>query len=281
MRKPAMKNDNNNNKMSPRKLLPLAILGVIMVSVLVVLLFSQGSSSSSTSSSFPAASRGNLIPQVVLFGDSLTEYSQHPGGFAHDLLAYCARKCDLQVRGLAGYNTTSARRIVRHLVPENSGSNIRLFSIWFGANDAVLPGDSNLHTPIKQYQENLVEIVVYLIEEAKVPESAILLMCPPPVIEAKLRSKSRKLEQTKEYATICEETGKRLKVKILNIFTIFSGMPNLDELLREDDGLHLSAKGNQEMASLLLERLESFNLPKVFPEWKNVKQLDGFLSSLE
>jgi lysophospholipase L1-like esterase len=90
-----------------------------------------------------AASR----PAIVLFGDSITEFGfTEPSGWVSSLAAAYSRRADVVNRGMAGWNTRMAARVLPATLAQLTGGagdgqkRVVLLTIWFGANDAVQPG---------------------------------------------------------------------------------------------------------------------------------------------
>jgi lysophospholipase L1-like esterase len=80
-----------------------------------------------------------IRPQFVLFGDSITQKSFGPGGWAGVIADAYQRRVDVINRGYSGYNTRWALSVVDHIFPANATGKIGLATIFFGANDAALP----------------------------------------------------------------------------------------------------------------------------------------------
>src|SRR6478735_11768631 len=97
---------------------------------------------------------------------------------------------DVVNRGLSGYNTDWAMPILKQLLPTTEDqakqkASIRLMTIFFGANDAALPG-SVQHVPLERYKANIKE----MIDTIKNPQSPfynpnirLILITPPPLFE--------------------------------------------------------------------------------------------------
>nr|TKR68982.1 hypothetical protein D5086_0000309220 [Populus alba] len=81
-----------------------------------------------------------MRPQIVLFGDSITEQSFRSGGWGSSLANTYSRKADVLVRGYGGYNTRWALFLLTHIFPLNSTKPPAATTIFFGANDAALLG---------------------------------------------------------------------------------------------------------------------------------------------
>jgi isoamyl acetate esterase len=92
--------------------------------------------------------------------------------------------------------------------------------VWFGANDAVLPGYEQ-HVDPDQYRRNLISIITHPAVKAQRPKT--ILVTPPPVDEYSLPEHgmggTRTAERTKLYADITKEVGKELGVAVVDIWT--------------------------------------------------------------
>ena len=101
-------------------------------------------------------------------------------------------------------------------------------AIFFGANDACLPGSSTgQHVPLDEYKQNIRDIVQHPSITAQNPR--LILITPPPVDEYKLEESGlvkrstdpqRTAEHTKKYADACRQTGEELGVPVLDIWSI-------------------------------------------------------------
>lgn len=126
-------------------------------------------------------------PQVVLFGDSLLQDAARlMGGFCFQaaLQEHCIRRFDVVNRGLSGYNTSNALRLLPEIFPplSESVSKIKYLIVLLGANDAALKIDiDNQHVDLDKYQEYLKRIITH--ERIKAHKPTILLVTPPPLDE--------------------------------------------------------------------------------------------------
>ncbi|KAF7247622.1 hypothetical protein EYD10_06433 [Varanus komodoensis] len=88
-----------------------------------------------------ACSRLLLQPRIILFGDSITEFSFQEKGWGTLLTHRLVRKCDVLNRGLSGYNSRWAKMVLPRLInKEYNSKNTVAVTIFFGANDAALKG---------------------------------------------------------------------------------------------------------------------------------------------
>ncbi|CAG8918518.1 unnamed protein product [Penicillium salamii] len=253
--------------------------------------------------------------QFILFGDSITQMgcNQEIGfGFhaalqegkpssqvvflnAYETSAY-SRRLDVVNRGLAGYSTAHAIKVFDKCFPPPKIANVQFMTIFFGANDACVPGHSQ-HVPVDQYKENLKAIIQHPATVAQNPR--IILISPPPVNEYQLEGfdaakdtphPSRTANFTKLYAAAALEVAASLKVPAVDLWSAFmkptgwhEGQPLIgsrDAPSNETfaslftDGLHLSSAGNRLVYEEVMKVIEGNwpdqspeVLPMVFPSW--------------
>lgn len=194
--------------------------------------------------------------QFILFGDSITQMSSDPhmgfGLFAALQDAY-SRRLDVINRGFGGYTSGHAIKVFPKFFPTPEKATVRFMTIFFGANDACLPG-SPQHVPLDVYKENLTRIIQHPATVAQNPH--ILLLTPPPVNEYQLQGfdeskgnahPSRTAAFTKEYAEAVREVGASLGVPVVDVWKAFMSavgwkegeplpgsrdLPNLDQFAR-------------------------------------------------
>ncbi|GAB4845700.1 hypothetical protein Ancab_039103 [Ancistrocladus abbreviatus] len=188
-----------------------------------------------------------MRPQIILFGDSITEQSFRPGGWGAALADNYSRK--------------------------GSTKPPLATTIFFGANDAALSGRNNerQHVPVEEYKENLKKIVHHLKECS--PNMLMLLITPPPVDEDGRMEYARSLygektmkepERTNEaagvYAKHCIELAKELGLPSISLW---SKMQETEGWQKKylSDGLHLTAEGN---AIVYNEVVKVFNQADLF-----------------
>ncbi|NXS09868.1 IAH1 esterase, partial [Neodrepanis coruscans] len=131
--------------------------------------------------------RGRILswPRVLLFGDSITEYSFQENGWGAYLAERLVRKCDVVNRGISGYNTRWAKLILPRLITgSSSGDSIVAVTIFFGANDSALKDlNPKQHVPLEEYAANLKSMIQYL-KSVDITEDRIILITPPPLQES-------------------------------------------------------------------------------------------------
>nr|XP_043635717.1 GDSL esterase/lipase At5g62930 [Erigeron canadensis] len=196
-------------------------------------------------------------PNIVLFGDSITEQSFRYGGWGASLTDTYSRKADIVVRGYGGYTTRWALFMLPHIFSLGSTTPPAATTVFFGANDAALPGRTSerQHVPLEEYKENLRKIVHHLKECSAT--MLIVLITPPPVDEEGRQEyatsvygeKAMKLpERTNEaagtYANGCVDVAKELGVSSINLWSKMQETQGWQKKFLSD-GLHLTPDGNK------------------------------------
>jgi isoamyl acetate esterase len=121
-----------------------------------------------------------MRPVIVLFGDSITQQGfgwDGAVGWASLLSATYSRRADVLNRGYSGYNTRHGLDLLPHIFGSGGGEssssssslsssfkeppNVLFVTIFFGANDAALPGERQ-HVPIDEYGANLETMISYI-----------------------------------------------------------------------------------------------------------------------
>ncbi|XP_024022436.1 GDSL esterase/lipase At5g62930 isoform X1 [Morus notabilis] len=232
-----------------------------------------------------------MKPQIVLFGDSITEQSFRPGGWGAALADTYSRKADVLVRGYGGYNTRWALFLLHQLFPLDSPKPPAAVTIFFGANDAAVLGRTSerQHVPIEEYKENLRKIVLYLKKCS--PTVLVVLITPPPVDEEGRNEYARSLygedarklpERTNEvtgvYAKQCVELAKEMGLRSIDLWSKMQEREGWQKTFLSD-GLHLTPEGNavvhKEVVRVLSEAwFSAAEMPYDFPhhsqiDWKN------------
>jgi len=139
-------------------------------------------------------------PRFLLVGDSITQQAFSPvGGWGARLADAYARRADVVLRGYSGYTSEQAlSTLAGALFPPAASSAAAvaspsthlppsLITLWFGANDAALPGPDRgsaaQHVPLARYEANM-EALARRAAGAVTPGSGrVLVITPPPVHE--------------------------------------------------------------------------------------------------
>lgn len=239
-----------------------------------------------------AAGCGSALfwPRVLLFGDSITQFSFQQGGWGASLADKLARKCDVLNRGFSGYNTRWAKIILPRLIRKgNSLDNPVAVTVFFGANDSALKEENpKQHIPLDEYTANLKSMVQYL-QSVDIPKSRIILITPPPLCETawekECRAQGCKLNRLNsvvgEYASACLQVAQDCGTDALDLWTLMQ-KDSQDFSSYLSDGLHLSPKGNEFLFSHLWPLIEKkvSSLPLLLPYWRDVAEAKPELSLL-
>ncbi|KAI4319076.1 hypothetical protein MLD38_032721 [Melastoma candidum] len=195
-------------------------------------------------------------PEVVLFGDSITEQSFRLRGWGSSLTDTYARKADVVLRGYGGYTTRLALFLLPQIFPLDSPKPPAAVTVFFGANDAALLGRASerQHVPLEEYTENLKKIVRHLKKCS--PMMLIVLITPPPIDEDGRDAYARSLysdqaralpERTNEaagtYAKACLLVARELGVRSIDLWSKMQETEGWQKKFLSD-GLHLTPEGN-------------------------------------
>nr|XP_056712640.1 isoamyl acetate-hydrolyzing esterase 1 homolog [Euleptes europaea] len=232
-----------------------------------------------------------LQPRLILFGDSITEFSFQENGWGASLAHRLARKCDVLNRGFSGYNTRWAKIVLPRLIhKDSSAENTLAVTVFFGANDSALKDlNPKQHVPLDEYADNLKSMIQHL-KSVDIAEDKIILVTPPPLHETgwgkECIAKGEKLNRlnatTGEYAKACVKIARDCGTEVVDLWTLMQ-KNNQDFSCYLSDGLHLSGEGNNFLANQLWSVLErrTSALPLLLPYWRDVDHLHPEASLLE
>lgn len=249
--------------------------------------------------------------KFILFGDSITQFSSSPAlefGLQPALQDLYARKLDILNRGYSGYNSNHARLILPKILQQEldeSKSNIKLMTIFFGTNDTFqIDDDINKiqAVDIASYRNNLVAMIEMCLENNIKP-----IIIGPTLHDNRLSrigyiARKRSLnndattcQRNHLFSKAAEEVAHEFKVPFLDLWDSFrkygdwsveqlyklNGKTNdeeyidLSELLI--DGIHLSGKGYRILYEELVKIIEeqfpemiSGDLPMILPYWMDI-----------
>ena len=219
--------------------------------------------------------------KVLLFGDSLTQYSFSLAeeGWGASIADHFQRRADVLNRGFSGYNTEWAKLILPQLISSPEQADVVV--IFFGANDSSLAeANPKQHVSLVNFKSNLSEICAYL-KSIGVSHSSLILITPPALCESKWAitcrerggdTTDRSSVNTQRYAQAVLEVGQELNITTVDLYGELIKKDNLEEYL--SDGLHFSAGANKVLSELIIPVLEEklkerFSNP-VFPLWRDV-----------
>jgi isoamyl acetate esterase len=141
--------------------------------------------------------------------------------------------------------------MARHKDVQPHAPRVRLLMIWFGANDASLPGFRQ-HVPLSRFSENITTMVRSIRSPESPwysPETKIFLITPPPVHVPSMREDmqpSRTFDNTRAYAEEVIKVGEAEKVPVIDAWTgVWEAARENKEAVKTflTDGLHLSKAG--------------------------------------
>ena len=255
-------------------------------------------------------SKSNKV--IILFGDSLTQLgygggavdaddnndhgscnnnrndnhnrnskaSKYTIGWISLLSSTYARRAAVLNRGYRGYNTNMALSILPSVFPSPSPSKLLLLfvTIWFGANDAVLPtfqGKPNpRHVPVEKYGENITTIIRHIRksyddggggenndDDDDAHTVKILVLTPPPVDPIKymthciqtyghnedsLARAQRSNTFVKLYVEQVKQVANESKCDVVDVYTLLEGHTNDPSIYTKYlvDGVHLTQEAN-------------------------------------
>ncbi|XP_007439279.1 isoamyl acetate-hydrolyzing esterase 1 homolog [Python bivittatus] len=239
-----------------------------------------------------AAAAGGLLllPRIVLFGDSITEFSFQDKGWGAFLANRLARKCDVLNRGLSGYNTRWGKIVLPRLISKGCNArDILAVTVFFGTNDSALKDENpKQHVPLDEYADNLKSMIRYL-NSVDISKQDIILVTPPPLHEATWEkecvARGEKLNRlnsvTGEYAKACVKVAEECGTDVIDLWTLMQ-KDGQDFCCYLSDGIHFSEKGNTFLANQLWTLLEkrSSTLPELLSCWRDVDHLNTEASLL-
>nr|OQO19696.1 hypothetical protein B0A51_12069 [Rachicladosporium sp. CCFEE 5018] len=151
---------------------------------------------------FKPCSISRPMDQFILFGDSITQQSfaqDNSFAFGAELSNAYVRRLDVVNRGYSGYNTEQALKILPKIIPTPTHTKIRLFTLFFGANDARLPntpGGPQQNVPLEAYRTNLKSILTHPTLRAH-QNVRLMVITAPPVDERMLSAAASAFFDTK------------------------------------------------------------------------------------
>ncbi len=190
------------------------------------------SRSSTPHPSHPNTNQRHVYDQIILFGNSITQQSESQStgfGFAPALRNEYIRKLDVVNRGFSGYTAPLALHVLPKFFPDPNVAGVKLLLIFFGANDACLPGEKQ-HVPMEKYQDCLRSIIRHDCVRAH-ERCKALMITPGPVDEWQMDSpqlssdgylkRQRTAENTKRYADACRAVAGEMGVPCVDLWGVF------------------------------------------------------------
>lgn len=222
-----------------------------------------------------------LRPAILLFGDSITQqgfgWEGTSVGWASLLARDYSRRADVWNRGYSGYTTQSALSVL----PTLQQQKVLFSTIFFGANDAALPGELQ-HVPLETYAKNLETIIDHMRTNLSTyhkadkresqdevtsssPQLPLILMTPPPVDVVawykergpNCKANDRANDNAKMYGDMVKTVSNQKECSVLDVFDLLGGNGPVEEFSKHlRDGLHLSESGNVLVHEGLMKLIE-------------------------
>lgn len=187
------------------------------------------------------------------------------------------RKCDVINRGFSGYNTRWCVKMIPKVFEEFNSSDVAMVTIFLGANDSNLPGNSHQHVPAEEYKTHLIDMVEKL-QVCGIPREKVVLITPPACdIDAwaeDCRNNDRPFHKCNKaaglYASLCREAATESGTACVDLYTEMMKVTDWQKLL--NDGLHLSTPGSAFLFELLKPVILKLTagMETRFPDWKDV-----------
>lgn len=231
------------------------------------------------------------LDRILLFGDSITQYSSDPAlsyAIAPALQHLYQRKLDILVRGYSGYNTDQAVQFFSHILEHEK--RLKLVVIFFGSNDCAT---NEQHVPLERYKQNL----ELLTQQALDKGLKVIITGPAPHDELARKEmfkddpgvNPRSTALQRKYSEAACQVAQKMNVPSINLWEAFArdagwkeGMelPSTTESAVSvtkylKDGLHFAGPGYKvwydEVVKTIGERfpeLSEGNLEVVMPLWR-------------
>ena len=224
-----------------------------------------------------------LRPVVALFGDSITQQGFGVNGnigWASLVAAAYTRRADVLNRGFSGYNTNHALELLPRVFgpleqsqsstsssssdESDSSSGMLFCTVFFGANDATLPGEGQ-HVPLETFGENLGTIISRI--RARCQNNGhcfpIILFTPPPVHEEmwaafrEIETSDRTNQRAREYGDKVKQVGAEHDCHVVDNWEVLMGGKDKNEFGKYlSDGLHLNESGNRLVYQAFMKLLQ-------------------------
>ncbi|GIY17116.1 hypothetical protein CDAR_599741 [Caerostris darwini] len=195
------------------------------------------------------------------------------------------RVCDIITRGFSGYTSRSCCIIISKIFCPENVSNIAAFVICLGTNDSSGKLDATeYHVPIKEYIENLEEIIKYL-QHIGLNKNKIVLMTPGPYHHEKFTkwcyengrtfpNKDNKL--VSEYVKTCLSLAMKHNLDVINLYEEMMKDKDWSRFLT--DGVHFSRDGSHLIYNLLHPVLEKKidASEMLLPYWREINHIHPY-----
>ncbi|KAK7294694.1 hypothetical protein RJT34_17587 [Clitoria ternatea] len=209
---------------------------------------------------------GPRMPQFVLFGSSIVQFSYIHQGWGAILSHLYSRKADIVLRGYTGWNSRRALQVLEEIFPKNATEQPSLVIVYFGGNDSLLPHPSGLgqHVPLQEYIENMRKIAIHLQSLSK--KTHLIFLTAPPVNEDQIFQERlmqgimqgpqlRTNESCRIYSEACLELCRQMNIKAIDLWSAIQKRDDWRDVCFTD-GIHLTSEGSKIVAKEILKVLE-------------------------
>jgi isoamyl acetate esterase len=204
-------------------------------------------------------------PKILLLGDSLTQLASD--GWGSTLAHVYQRRADVINRGMAGYNTVW---YLQYAAKSDvwAQSNVKLVTIFFGANDA---SDAKLnprhHVPVETFAQHLQTLIDLCAQHY--PNAKVMMLAAPPVVHSQRLSYQstrygdkatgvleRTLEGAEPYAKAAQAVADANAIWCVPLWSLMQQSPHWDTYFY--DGLHFTKEGNDFVAKAILDVIAKY-----------------------
>lgn len=164
--------------------------------------------------------------QFMLLGDSITQFGTLTLQ-AHLTTEY-SRRLDVVNRGFSGFTSPMGLRALQKLLPVNNDTasrpRISIATIFFGANDACVPGQSQ-HVDLQDYVETLRRLLKFPAFQDRTEHTTLIVITPPPVNEHQMGPMpeggyQRRAGITSQYAQAAAQVTEACGAHVLDFWLI-------------------------------------------------------------
>ncbi len=196
---------------------------------------------------------------ILFFGDSITELGVKPKGYVTLIQTeinkqFPARKIEVIGAGISGHKVPDLEaRLERDVLSKKPD----IVVIYIGINDvwhSILPGHTG--TSAEDFEAGLHRII----KQLKAINASIVL-CTPSVVGEKNDNSNPLDEKLDQYAEISRNVANKEKLILIDLRKEFKSYltennpTNVEKGILTYDGVHLSDKGNEFVADVMLKRL--------------------------
>ena len=194
---------------------------------------------------------------IVFFGDSITEYGEHSGGYIRLIqnALDAAGKLDNYELSGAGISGNTVFDLHRRIEADVLSVKPGLVIIYIGINDVWLKTAGNM-TPIDKYEEYYSNII------KKLQENGIrVAICTPSVIGEKKSNANPQDADLEAYSAVVRKLAAVHNCTLIDLrkaFVNFEERYNLQDKeygVLTTDGVHLGNRGNQLVAEEMMKTL--------------------------